>query len=108
FTATVMANPPGSGTPTGTVTFTDGALTLGSGPLIGGIATFTTTFATPIPAGTNQTITAHYNGDTHFTAGTDGTTTETVNQDGTTTTVSTSQSPVNYGQAVTFRATVTP
>src|SRR5262249_29246032 len=42
FTATVSAVAPGSGTPTGTVTFKDGAATLGTGMLSGGTATFAT------------------------------------------------------------------
>src|SRR5207245_2804349 len=42
YTGSVTANGPGSGTPTGTVTFKDGAATLGTGTLSGGIATFTT------------------------------------------------------------------
>src|SRR5262249_61632998 len=41
LTATVTA--PGSGTPTGTVAFFDGATLLGTGTLTGGTATFTTT-----------------------------------------------------------------
>ena len=39
FTATVTAASPGSGTPTGTVTFYDGTTTLGNGTLSGGTAT---------------------------------------------------------------------
>ena len=43
FTATVSAaSPPGPGTPTGTVTFMDGAAVLGTGNLSAGVATFTT------------------------------------------------------------------
>ena len=43
FTATVARIPAGSGTPTGTVTFKEGATTLGTGTLNGsGVATFTT------------------------------------------------------------------
>src|SRR5207302_9460672 len=65
FTANVTVNPPGSGTPTGTITFTDGTDTLGSVTLGGGgTATFmtadlqTATAAQPI-----HTITASYSGD---------------------------------------------
>ena len=43
LTATVVRIPAGSGTATGTVTFKDGATTLGTGTLNGsGVATFTT------------------------------------------------------------------
>jgi hypothetical protein len=68
FTAAVTANAPGSGTPTGTVTFYDGSTALGTGTLSGGVATFTTT-ATGLAAG-NHTITAWYNGDGNFLAAT--------------------------------------
>src|SRR5207247_1549549 len=44
FTATVAAVLPAAGTPTGTVTFLDGASSIGTGTLSGGgVATFTTT-----------------------------------------------------------------
>ena len=42
FTATVAATSPGAGTPTGSVTFRDGASTLAVSPLSGGSATLTT------------------------------------------------------------------
>jgi len=64
LTATVSANAPGSGTPTGTVTFYDGAAVLGAGTLSGGLATWTTT-ATGLAAGAH-TITARYNGDRNY------------------------------------------
>ena len=63
FTATVAAVAPGAGTPTGTVTFQDGNVVLGTvavGP--GGTATFTTSFA----AAGGHAITAVYNGDSNF------------------------------------------
>jgi hypothetical protein len=56
FTATVTG-PAGAGTPTGTVTFRDGAATLGTGTVnAGGVATF----ATPALAVGNHSITAQY------------------------------------------------
>jgi hypothetical protein len=61
FTATVTGSP---GTPTGTVTFTDGATTLGTIPLTGAIASLTTSSLT---AGTH-TIAATYGGDAAFLA----------------------------------------
>ena len=45
FTTTVVATAPGTGTPTGTVTFLDGTTTLGTGTLNAGVATFSTTSA---------------------------------------------------------------
>src|SRR4029077_18513294 len=65
FTATVTAGFPGSGIPTGTVTFKDGASTLGTGTLSGsGVATFTTS---ALSAATH-TINAFYGGDTNHAA----------------------------------------
>jgi RHS repeat-associated protein len=67
FTATVSANAPSSGTPTGTVTFYDGSTALGTGTLavVNGQdqASFTTS---RLSGGTNHTITAVYNGDSNF------------------------------------------
>ena len=63
FTATVTANAPGAGTPTGTVTFLDGGSSIGTGTLTGGIATLTTSSLTP----GNHTITTTYPGDGNFT-----------------------------------------
>ena len=60
FTATVSGAGP---TPTGTVTFEDGTTVLGASPLSSGVATLTTA---SLPAGTSQTITAIYSGDSHF------------------------------------------
>ena len=60
FTATVAPVSPGLGTPTGTVSFYDGANLLGSGTLSGGTATFTT--SAPLALGTH-TVTASYAGD---------------------------------------------
>jgi hypothetical protein len=64
FTATVVVNIPGSGHPTGTVTFKDGTAILGSGLVDGttGRATFSTM---TLKVGTH-TITAVYNGSATF------------------------------------------
>ncbi|MFE9889229.1 Ig-like domain repeat protein, partial [Streptomyces scopuliridis] len=64
LTATVTANPPGAGTPTGTVSFFDGATLLGAGPVnAGGVAAFTTA---ALSVG-SHTLTAVYSGDSKFT-----------------------------------------
>jgi hypothetical protein len=66
FTATVASI---AGSPTGTVTFLDGATPLGTGTLnSGGVATLTTS---NLSAGSHS-ITAAYGGDTNFTAVTSG------------------------------------
>ncbi len=66
FTATVSANSPGSGTPTGTVTFLDDGTSLGTGTnsVVGGnlVATFSTS---SLSVGT-QSITVNYGGDGNF------------------------------------------
>ncbi len=56
--ATVRTSAPGTGTPTGTVTFKDGNTTLGTAPLVNGVADLTK----PLSAG-DHLITAIYNGD---------------------------------------------
>jgi hypothetical protein len=106
FTATVAAVAPGAGTPTGTVTFRDGNVVLGTvavGP--GGTATFTTNFA----AAGGHLITAVYSGDSDFQPSRQ-VLTEQVNapttRKATTTTLLASANPVVVGQAVTFTATV--
>ncbi|OWK40870.1 Ig-like domain repeat protein [Fimbriiglobus ruber] len=101
FTATVTAAAPGSGTPTGSVTFTDGTTILGTAALTSGVATLT---ATMLGTG-GHTITVQYSGDTDFTANT-GSVAQTVAQDGTTRTLTESVNTSVYGQSVTFTATV--
>src|SRR4029079_8536402 len=65
FTATVGALAPGGGTLTGTFTFMDGNVVLGTTAVgTGGTATFTTSFA----AAGGHVITAIYNGDSNFEA----------------------------------------
>ncbi len=59
FVATVSG---GSGTPTGEVTFLNGNTVLGTGALVGGVATFGTS---GLPSGTHV-ITARYEGDANF------------------------------------------
>jgi hypothetical protein len=103
FTAAVTAVAPGSGTPTGTATFMDGATTLGTGPLNGsGIATFTTS---TLSMGSHS-ITAVYGGDTNFVTSTSSALSQTVNQASSSTTLGSSVNPSDFGQAVTFTATV--
>jgi hypothetical protein len=101
FTARVA--PQFSGTPTGTVTFLNGATVLAKRALNGnGAAGFSTS---KLPPGSNI-ITAVYGGDSNF----DGSTAAPVNQlvlTATTTTLSSSLNPSIYGQAVAFTAVVT-
>ena len=103
FTATVTAEPPGSGTPTGTVTFYDGATSLGTGQLDAmGQATFLTS---TLSVGSHP-ITAVYDGDGNFITSTSSPLSQTVNQAATTTTLAVDNNPSVYGQSVTLSATV--
>jgi YD repeat-containing protein len=75
FTAKVVASGGGTGTPTGTVTFSDGTTTLGAGTLSAGTATYTTN---SLSVGSHS-ITAVYGGDTTFVASTSSALTQMVN-----------------------------
>ena len=102
FTATVSAASPGSGTPSGSITFMDGGNTIGTGLLSSGKATFTTS---SLSVGSHA-ITAVYSGDGNFTASTSTAISKGVNQAGSSTTVVSSVNPSVSGQLVTFMATV--
>jgi uncharacterized delta-60 repeat protein len=104
LTATVAAVAPGVGTPTGTVTFLDGGNSLGTGPLVAGVATL----STGALAVGNHTITATYAGDTNFngSAGSMTGNPQVVNKGSTATTLTSSQNPSILGQSVTFTATL--
>ena len=101
FTATVTSS---AGTPTGTVTFDDGAASIGTGLLRGGRATFVTTSL----SAASHPITVVYGSDTNFAASTAANLTQTVNQAGTMTTLTTSPIAPVFSQSATFTATVTP
>jgi hypothetical protein len=104
FTATVKASAPGSGTPTGSVTFMDGSTSLGTGALSGGTATFSiASFAVE-----SHAITAVYSDDANFLTSTSGILTQTIKQAATTSSVTSSANPSVSGQAVTFTATIIP
>jgi len=103
FTATVAAVAPGSGTPTGVVTFTIDGGAVGTVALSGGTATFATS---SLAVGTHP-VTVTYGGSANFNGST-GTLTpsQTITKASTTTTVASSQNPVFAGRVVTFTATV--
>ena len=104
FTATVTS---GAGTPTGgTVTFKDGATTLGTGTLsvVNGVAQ--ATFTTSTLAVGNHSLTAVYSGYNNFTGSTSSPLTRTVNPAATATTLVAAPDPSDFGQTVTFTATV--
>ena len=102
FTATVSAASPGSGTPTGTVTFFDGATQIGTGTLTGGVGTFSTT---SLAVGSSHSITVVYAGDTNFLTSTSSPISQTVNLAPTITSVN--QANFVLAQPGTFTVTAT-
>ena len=94
LSATVSATAPGAGIPTGTVTFKEGAVTLGTGALVNGVATFSTAGLSV----TTHTLTAVYGADTNFSASTSATLSQVISQSATTTVVASSASPSVLGQ----------
>jgi large repetitive protein len=104
FTATISPVAPGTGTPTGTVTFFDEVGPIAIAALSGGVATFTTA---ALAAGVH-TITTSYGGDGNFTGSAGSLNGQVVNVANTTTTVTSSANPDVFGQSITFTATVFP
>jgi sugar lactone lactonase YvrE len=103
FTATVAANTPGAGTPTGTVQFQIDGTNFGTAvTLVGGSATSGADSSLSVGA---HAIKALYSGDSNFTTS-NNTITQTVFQDSTTTTLASTSNPSVYGQSVTFTATL--
>jgi hypothetical protein len=99
-----MVTSSATGTPTGTVTFQDGASALGPGTLSGGTATFTTS---GLGAGAHS-ITAIYGGDANFAGSTSPILTQTINKTASSASVATSSNnPSIIGTAVTLTASVT-
>ncbi len=108
FTATVSC--PGN-TPTGTVTFKDGATTLGTPvPLVTAAGVSTASFMISTLAAGSHPITASYSGDANCAASTSTVLTQAVNAAAlvvSTVTLASSQNPSFVGQPVTLTATVT-
>ena len=112
-TLTSSLNPSEFGTPitftatlapsnaTGTVTFKDGAATLGTGNVSGGTATFQTS---ALPTGVHS-VTAVYGGDTNDAGSTSGVLLQTITV-ATTLTLSTGANPSTLGQLVAITATL--
>ena len=97
---------PGSGTPTGTVTFKDGSTVLGTGTLSTGGGVSTATFMTSKLAVGTHSIVAVYGGDTDDLTGSSSAMSFKVAQDAAATSVTASPTATVYGQSVTFKATV--
>ncbi|MFG2525879.1 Ig-like domain-containing protein, partial [Streptomyces sp. NPDC048527] len=104
LTATVTAVAPGAGTPTGTVTFFIGGIPQAPVPLVGGVATLTTS---TLPVGV-RTARAVYNSDANFNGSASPTVNQTVSKSSTTTALISVPNPSAPAQAVVLTATVTP
>jgi hypothetical protein len=102
LTLTAHITPTFKGTPTGTVTFYDGATVLGTATLVSGVAQFTTSSLT---AGSHS-LTAIYAGDAVYQASTSALVTEQVNPEIATVSVGTSATPVYILQNIVFTASV--
>jgi len=102
FSATVTAAAPGSGTPTGLVTFYEGAQVLTSITLSNGTGMVQ---MQPLAVGTHS-ITATYSGDSNFQVSTSGTLSQVVNPAPTATTVTSNVEPAQVNQQVTYTATI--
>ncbi len=91
------------GTPTGTVTFSDGTSPLGSAPLVNGVATLSGLGF----AGGNHKITASYSGDPAFTASTSAALSQSVRPSNSTLVLYGTANSAPVGQAVLLIATAT-
>jgi hypothetical protein len=99
FTAVVSST---VGTPTGSVTFTDGSTVIATIALSNGLAKLTTA---SLAAGSHS-IVATYSGDTNFNSSGSTGLAQTVNKVSTATALNTSANPATAGQSVTLTATV--
>lgn len=98
---TLTATVTGAGNPGGTVTFKESSTTLGTAPIVDGVATFSTS---ALLAG-GRTLYANYNGDASN-AVSSGYKAHTVSKMATTVSLSSSLTPSTVGQSVTYTAVV--
>jgi hypothetical protein len=108
YTAAVSVVAPGGGTPSGSVTFFDGAAQI---PCANGSVTFdgstaTCTFRYTTLKGSPHQITATYSGDSDYLPSNSAVLSQTVNPSPTTTELSSSSNPGTSGAGVTFTVDV--
>ena len=102
FTANVSAVPAGAGTPTGMVTFQDGATIIGQAPLnSSGVVAVSSAGLAP----GSHNVVATYASDTLF-AASSGSVVQVI-QNGTSTAVTSTSNPASFGQSIFFDAAVT-
>jgi hypothetical protein len=106
LTASLSVTGPGAGNPTGTVTFTDGATTLGVVD-VGPDTDEQASIASGALAVGPHAISATYSGDADFQSSADAST-QTVHRAHTSTVVTASVNPAQSGQAVRFTAVISP
>ena len=102
FKATVKPTVTTAITPSGTVTFKDGATTLGTATLASGTGSFTTS---ALAVGVDS-ITAVYGGDANTVGSTSSVLKQTVNKAVTTTTLTATPNPSQFSQPVALKAAV--
>ncbi len=103
ITAQVIPTAPAAGTPGGTITFQDGGTSLGTAPLINGVATLK---IGTLAVGAHS-ITASYGGSTIFAGSASAPASHTVNRAGTTTGLTITPAGTVYGQVLTLSTRVT-
>ncbi len=109
YTATIAVATPGSGTPTGTASFSDGGIPIPGcqGLALSPAPPLVVTCAQAYDTTASQDVTASYSGDANFTASA-GAMTENVSPVSTTITIVPSPAASTSGQSVTLTATVSP
>jgi hypothetical protein len=90
---------------TGTVTFRDSTVFLGTAPVLGGVATFQ---KLNLPTGLHTAITATYNGDACLSASTSANHTHRVSTSASAVSLVTDINPSSFGQTIRLTATVIP
>ncbi len=108
FTATVTAQLPGAGTPTGSVQFVVDSTDLGSPVTLNGSGDATSAAISDLAVGTLHTVHAVYSGDTDFVGSTGALISgQTVTKASSSTALTSSVNPSIFGQSTTLTATVT-
>ena len=102
LSATVKAVAPGTGTPTGTVTFSEGETTLATVPLVGKVAKYSMKTLAP---GTHE-ITATYNGDGNYEPSESASLSQVIVKATTQLTLTSSRNPAPFGSTGTLSAKV--